>query len=63
MQRVFECQIARCAVRPAPAGCPLAVEGVRARVTAAEGRYRVQLWSDYAGAGRVILDRLLALRS
>lgn len=63
VQRIFECQIARCAVRPASESCPLAVTGVRARVTTAEGRFRVQLWSDYVGAGREIFDRSRALGS
>lgn len=63
LQRVFECQIAHCALRPISDSCPLAIEGVRARVTAAEGHFLVQLWSDYAGAGPEIFKRSRSLGS
>ena len=57
LQRAFRCQISRCSVHPALEGCPLAVPGARVRVEPAGQEVRVQLWSDYAGAGPVILAR------
>ena len=62
LQRAFQCQIARCSVRPVSDSCPLAIQGVRARVEPADRRFVVQLWSDDAAAGREILARSRSLR-
>ena len=57
LQRAFRCQIARCSVHPAPEGCPLAVQGIRVRVEPDGQQVRIQLWSDYTGAGPEIFAR------
>jgi hypothetical protein len=58
VERAIRCQIARNALAPARDRGPLAVEGARARVLGAgAGRFVVQVWSDYAGAGPEILAR------
>jgi len=62
MERAIRCQIARSLLAPARDGGPLAVEGARARVLdAGAGRFLLQLWSDYVGAGPEILARSQAL--
>lgn len=62
LQRIFDCQIARCVLAPAFEGCPLATEGVRVRVVSEADHFLVQIWSDDAAAGRQILARTESLR-
>jgi hypothetical protein len=61
-ERAIRCQIARNALGSTRDGGPLAIEGARARVVeSGSGRYLLQLWSDYVGAGPEILARSRAL--